>query len=52
MIDKTHIKKKFFFFNFLKKTIRDFPGCLLVKNLTANVGDMGWTPGPGRSLMP
>ena len=27
----------------------DFPGGTVVKNLPANVGDMGSIPGPGRS---
>ena len=36
---------------FLKKTFSgDFPGSPVVKNLSATAGDMGSTPGPGRSL--
>ena len=35
----------------LKKKLEDFPGGLVVKNLPANVGDMGSIPGPGRSHM-
>ena len=31
---------------------RDFPGSAVVKNLPANTGDMGASPGPGRSHMP
>ena len=31
---------------------RDFPGGAVVKNLPANSGDMGWSPGLGRSHMP
>ena len=31
---------------------RDFPGGTVVKNLPANAGDMGSSPGPGRSHMP
>ena len=31
---------------------RDFPGGAVVKNLPANAGDMGSSPGPGRSHMP
>ena len=27
----------------------DFPGCSVVKNPPANVGDAGWIPGSGRS---
>ena len=30
----------------------DFPGGTVVKNLPANAGDMGLSPGPGRSHMP
>ena len=30
----------------------DFPGGPVVKNLPANAGDMGSSPGPGRSHMP
>ena len=29
-----------------------FPGCKVVKNLPANTGDTGSSPGPGRSHMP
>ena len=29
-----------------------FPGGAVVKNLPANAGDMGLSPGPGRSHMP
>ena len=32
--------------------IRDFPGGTVVKNPPANVGDMGLSPGLGRSHMP
>ena len=31
---------------------RDFPGGATVKNLPAHAGDMGSSPGPGRSHMP
>ena len=31
---------------------RDFPGGAVVKNPPANAGDMGSSPGPGRSHMP
>ena len=34
-----------------RTTTRDFPGGAVVKNLPANVGDMGSSPGPGRSHM-
>ena len=30
----------------------DFPGGTVVKNPPANAGDMGSSPGPGRSHMP
>ena len=32
--------------------VRDFPGGTGVKNLPANAGDTGSSPGPGRSHMP
>ena len=35
-----------------KDTRRDFPGGAVVKNLPANGGDMGSSPGLGRSHMP
>ena len=35
-----------------KTTTRDFPGGTVVKNPSANAGDMGSIPGPGRSHMP
>ena len=31
---------------------RDFPGGIVVKNPPASSGDMGSSPGPGRSHMP
>ena len=31
---------------------RDFPGGTVVKNPSASAGDMGSSPGPGRSHMP
>ena len=31
---------------------KDFPGGAVVKNLPASAGDMGSSPGPGRSHMP
>ena len=34
------------------KKIWDFPGGAVVKNLPANAGDMGSSPGPGRSHVP
>ena len=34
------------------KPYRDFPGGAVVKNPPANAGDMGLSPGPGRSHMP
>ena len=35
-----------------KEKDRDFPGGAVVKNPPANAGDMGSSPGPGRSHMP
>ena len=35
-----------------KKVHMDFPGGAVVKNPPANTGDMGSSPGPGRSHMP
>ena len=35
-----------------KSSLRDFPGGAVVKNLPANAGDTGSSPGPGRSHMP
>ena len=37
---------------FFKKEIRGFPGGAVVKNLSANAGDTGSSPGLGRSHMP
>ena len=36
----------------LKLDIRDFPGGAVLKNPPANAGDVGSSPGPGRSHMP
>ena len=36
----------------LKPTIQDFPGGTVVVNPPANAGDMGSSPGLGRSHMP
>ena len=36
----------------IKKLPRDFPGGAVVKTPSANAGDMGSSPGPGRSHMP
>ena len=33
-------------------SVCDFPGGAVVKNPPANAGDMGSSPGPGRSHMP
>ena len=35
-----------------KMKVQDFPGGTVVKNLSANAGDTGLIPGPGRSHMP
>ena len=37
---------------YLTKNLQDFPGGAVVKNPPANAGDMGSSPGPGRSHMP
>ena len=34
------------------RVLLGFPGDTVVKNLPANAGDMGSSPGPGRSHMP
>ena len=34
------------------KKAGDFPGGAVVKNPSANAGDTGLSPGPGRSYMP
>ena len=34
-----------------EKMLRDFPGGAVVRNPPANAGDMGSSPGPGRSHM-
>ena len=39
-------------FIILKTSILGFPGGTVVKNLPANAGDTGSSPGPGRSHMP
>ena len=36
----------------LKRVRPDFSGGAVVKNQPANAGDMGSSPGPGRSQMP
>ena len=36
----------------LKAAREGFPGGAVVKNPPANAGDMGLSPGPGRSHMP
>ena len=36
----------------IKKEIWGFPGGAVVKNLPANAGDTGSSPGPGRSHKP
>ena len=39
-------------FGAFKISLRGFPGGTVVKNLPANAGDTGSSPGPGRSHMP
>ena len=36
----------------LRSKVLDFPGGTVVKNPPAKAGDMGLSPGPGRSHMP
>ena len=45
---------KYSFFQLIheKESYGDFPGGTVVKNLPANAGDTGSSPGPGRSHMP
>ena len=52
--DSSHTQKHLccFQFCFIKKTKQGFPGGAVVKNLPANTGDTGSSPGPGRSHMP
>ena len=38
--------------NRILKMIKGFPGGAVVKNPPTNAGDMGSSPGPGRSHMP
>ena len=37
---------------YVKRKLRGFPGGAVVENLPANAGDMGSSPGLGRSHMP
>ena len=37
---------------YIKRRLWDFPGGAVVKNLPANAGDTGSSPGPGRSHIP
>ena len=41
-----------FTFPYFKTYYRDFPGGAVVKNSPVNAGDMGSSPGLGRSHMP
>ena len=45
-------KKKKKIYKVLKNFTSDFSGGIVVKNLPANAGDTGSSPGPGRSHMP
>ena len=51
--EKKKEKKKDWLVQFQNKfeSGQDFPGGTVVKNLPANAGDMGSSPGPGRSHM-
>ena len=44
-------KNSSYIINAIKRRFRNFPGGAVVKNLPANAGDMGLSPGPGRSHM-
>ena len=46
------LKGNAFSFTPLRMMFLGFPGGAMVKNLPANAGDTGWSPGPGRSHMP
>ena len=47
------IQKQYPYICCLQEThFRDFPGSAVVKNLLANAGDTGLSPGLGRSHMP
>ena len=46
------LKKSHFVFLAHKTKISGFPDGTVVKNPPANAGDMGSSPGPGRSHMP
>ena len=52
MVTETYISIITLNVNRLNAPTRDFLGGAVVKNLPANVGDMGLSPGPGRSHMP
>ena len=43
---------QYYFLNFLKEYMWGFLGGTVVKNPSANAGDTGSSPGPGRSHMP
>ena len=45
----TKIRTQLSDFHFLSLSIRGFPGGAVVKNLAANIGDLGLTPGSARS---
>ena len=44
--------KTYYIVTVIKTVGGDFPGGAVVKNLPANAGDTGLSPGPGRSHMP
>ena len=58
MVQPKKKKKEYLYISFygittkLKKAKRDFPGGTVAENPPANAGDMGSSPGPGRSHMP
>ena len=40
------------YYSTIKRNEGDFPGGAVVKNPPANAGEIGLSPGPGRSHMP
>ena len=46
------INREIIVLNILLKAVSGFPGGAVVENLLANAGDMGSSPGLGRSHMP
>ena len=49
---QSHLSLMASLYDYFNNTLRDFPGGTVIKNLPANVGNTGPSPGPGRSHMP